>query len=227
MIETNGEMDPIALHSILETTAVPFVLPRLLLYACSPLKPNEPLRFLSRISSTTNGSALDTVAQHDAGLVDTYAAVYAKTVVSPGEVPLNDTLHAATKFNVTISNQGKKHATYRLSNVPAQTALTFSDEGRQPNLLVPLVDGAAELYFSNDHVLVKKGKSVQVEDNVVGSNGLDPWNVPVYSGFVQVEAVNGTEVMKNPYLGTAASMYHDFPIMGTARSSSCSFSSAS
>lgn len=42
-------------------------------------------------SSHTDGEPLQTVTQQGAGLINVFDAIYAKTIVSPGELILNDT----------------------------------------------------------------------------------------------------------------------------------------
>lgn len=44
-------------------------------------------------SSHTDGDPLQTVSQQGAGLVNTFNAVHTTTIVSPGELLLNDTAH--------------------------------------------------------------------------------------------------------------------------------------
>jgi len=44
-------------------------------------------------SSHTDGDPLQTVSQQGAGLINVFDAIYATTVVSPGELVLNDTAH--------------------------------------------------------------------------------------------------------------------------------------
>lgn len=50
-----------------------------------------------------------------------------RTVVSPGEVALNDTAHALKSTKISIVNTGSTAVSYKLSHLPAAAALTFSD----------------------------------------------------------------------------------------------------
>ena len=90
------------------------------------------------VPTTVGGSQLNTVAQAGAGLVDAYSAVNFQTVVSPGELALNDTDHANLVRTLTIANAGSAAKNYRLANVPASAALTFSTvrPTRSPTALV-------------------------------------------------------------------------------------------
>ena len=44
-------------------------------------------------SSHTDGDPLQTLTQQGAGLIDVYQAIHTTTIVSPGELILNDTTH--------------------------------------------------------------------------------------------------------------------------------------
>ena len=48
------------------------------------------------------------VAQQGAGLIDAWAAVHYKTIVSPGELLLNDTANIDNTQTITIQNTGSK-----------------------------------------------------------------------------------------------------------------------
>lgn len=120
-ISHNGKIDPIALRSILQSTAVP-------------------------IETAAGSGNLNTVAQQGAGLVDAFAACVAfslseieslsaersvscsvlpRAFVTPGEISLNDTAHLAGPTTIKINNLGTSSKSYRISNKPAQAALTF------------------------------------------------------------------------------------------------------
>ncbi|KAL7416629.1 peptidase S8/S53 domain-containing protein [Mrakia frigida] len=168
-------------------------------------------------ATVVNGTSLHTVAQQGGGLVDAYNAVLFPSVVSPGSFALNDTDHASLVQTLTIMNAGSSEKSYRLANVPALAALTFSTFGDIPNEdEVPLVEGAATIAFSSTFVAVPAGSSVDVILTFVPPTGLDASNVPVYSGFVSVESADQSEVYSVPYLGVAASMKNDFPILDTS-----------
>lgn len=47
-------------------------------------------------SSHTDGDPLQTVTQQGAGLINTFNAIHTTTIVSPGELILNDTAHYAS-----------------------------------------------------------------------------------------------------------------------------------
>lgn len=114
-IGQNGKMDPEAIRNILQNTAVP-------------------------VATSIGGSQLNTVAQQGAGLVDAYAAVVGfKSVVTPSEIALNDTLNGLKTSTITISNVGTSSTSYRLTNLPAAAALTFGAVSRISQIYRPRV----------------------------------------------------------------------------------------
>ncbi|KAL7414365.1 peptidase S8/S53 domain-containing protein [Mrakia frigida] len=191
-IGQNGKMDPEAIRNILQNTAVP-------------------------VATSIGGSQLNTVAQQGAGLVDAYAAVVGfKAVVTPSEIALNDTLNGLKTSTITISNVGTSSTSYRLTNLPAAAALTFGANGNQVNRDVPLVEGDASVVFSSTFVTIAAGASADVVATFTAPTGLDPNNVPIYSGFVLVESADLSERYTIPYAGIAASLKNDYPILDTS-----------
>ena len=76
-------------------------------------------------SSPNSDDPYQTVAQQGAGLINVYNALKAKTIVSPGELFLNDTSNFRPIQTFTVRNTGSSRKTYKLSHVPAGTALTI------------------------------------------------------------------------------------------------------
>jgi hypothetical protein len=95
-------------------------------------------------SSPTDSDPLQTLAQQGAGLIQVNNAVNTKTIISPAQLLLNDTAHMKPMYvpyagclahcdklisrnrqTFTITNTGSKAASYKLSHVPAGTALTI------------------------------------------------------------------------------------------------------
>lgn len=99
-ISQNGAIDPLVLKAILETSS-------------------------TTIPTTIGGSQLNTMAQAGSGLINAFDAVLFKTVVSPSEFSLNDTANAVTSGTITLDNTGSSATSYRISHLPAGTALTF------------------------------------------------------------------------------------------------------
>ena len=93
-------------------------------------------------SSLTDGDPYQTLTQAGAGLINAYDAIHGTTLVSTGELILNDTAHFKGMYvpidfcifasiylivyshTFTVTNSGKTTKKYTLSHVPAGTALT-------------------------------------------------------------------------------------------------------
>jgi hypothetical protein len=77
---------------------------------------------------------------------------------------------------------------------------------------VPLVDNAAQVKFVPPVLNLKPGQSNTVVVKFDLPQGLDERRLPIYSGFVQIEAGDGEYQVQVPYLGVAASM-KSFPVL--------------
>lgn len=75
-------------------------------------------------STKTDSDPLQTVTQQGAGLVNVFQAVHATTVISPGSLQLNDTAHFNGFQSFTVTNTAKGVKKYKVSHIPAGTALT-------------------------------------------------------------------------------------------------------
>ncbi|KAK7473132.1 hypothetical protein VKT23_001233 [Stygiomarasmius scandens] len=155
-------------------------------------------------SSHTDGDPLQTVTQQGAGLVNVFSAIHATTFVSPGEFILNDTAHFNGKQTFTVKNTGNARKTYKVSHVPAGTAVTF-----QPGTIfpavgpVPLTTAAASISFSTTSFTLAPGATKSVTATFTLPSG-DASTFPVYSGFIHV--VSGTENLHVTYVGLGASL---------------------
>src|SRR5258708_4251499 len=76
-------------------------------------------------SNKTNDSPLQTLTKQGAGLINVYDALNFQTSLEPSELLLNDTAHFTGPKILKLRNNGNKHQTYRISHVPAGTALTI------------------------------------------------------------------------------------------------------
>ncbi|KAK0476848.1 subtilisin-like protease [Armillaria novae-zelandiae] len=136
-------------------------------------------------SSHTDGDPWQTVTQQGAGLINVYNAVYSTTVVSPGELILNDTANFQGLQRFTVQNTGKSNKSYQLNHVPAGTALTI-----RPGTFFPAL-GPVPL-------------TKTIIASFTAPSGLDSSLLPVYSGFIQVSS--GSETTHVSYMGLAASL---------------------
>ncbi|RPD78695.1 subtilisin-like protease [Lentinus tigrinus ALCF2SS1-7] len=165
-----------------------------------------------RISSShTDGDPLQTVTQQGAGLVDAFRAIHADVLVSPTELITNDTAHFRGVQTFTVKNTGTSEKTFKLSHIPAGTALTVQPGSIFPaDGPVPLDATAAKVSFSPKSLTVRPGQTKTVTVNITPPKGLDAKTFPVFSGFIQLS--NGNESYQVTYLGLAAAL-KDMPVV--------------
>ncbi|EJD50489.1 subtilisin-like protease [Auricularia subglabra TFB-10046 SS5] len=156
-------------------------------------------------SDKTDSAPLQTLAQQGAGLLNVYDAIRYKTVLTPGELLLNDTAHWRARHTITIKNTSQKKQTYQLTHVPAGTALTIAEGSALPQLYpIPLTNDAVGVRLSKSKVTVAPGRSAKVDITFTPPKGVDAARLPVLSGFIQVTGAG--ETLKASYLGLAASL---------------------
>ncbi|KZV90011.1 subtilisin-like protease [Exidia glandulosa HHB12029] len=156
-------------------------------------------------SDKEDGAAPQTLSQQGAGLINVYNAINYKTSVSPGELLLNDTANWKTFHTITVTNNGDKKQTYRLSHVPAGTALTLQKGFPLPkDYPVPLTADKVTVHLSAQAVTLEAGKSATVQVGFTPPKDIAKEQLPVLSGFIQI--VGGGETLHVSYLGLAASL---------------------
>ncbi|KAF7321903.1 Subtilisin-like protease [Mycena kentingensis (nom. inval.)] len=162
-------------------------------------------------SSKTDGDPLQPVAQQGAGLIQVFDAIFATTILSKGELLLNDTAHFAGTQRFTVANTGKKAKTYTLTHVPAGTTSTVDPDLRLviPGP-VPIIEDFATVKFNAKTFTVPPGRSHEVVATFTPPLGSDPITLPVYGGYINV--VSGTESVRVSYLGVASSL-KDQPVL--------------
>ena len=69
-----------------------------------------------------NSSLLASAAQQGAGLVNAFEALTTTTIISPGELALNDTVRRAKSYQVRVTNIGDKVAEFKMSHKGAALA---------------------------------------------------------------------------------------------------------
>lgn len=156
-------------------------------------------------SSHTDGDPLQTVTQQGAGLVNAFKAIHADVIVSPAELITNDTAHFQPLQKFSVKNIGTTAKSFKVSHIPAGTALTF-----QPGTIfpadgpVPLSSKAATVKFSETSFTVHPGQTQQITAHITPPTGLDPTTFPVFSGFIEI--ANAQESYQVSYLGLAGSL---------------------
>ncbi|PPR04383.1 hypothetical protein CVT26_004221 [Gymnopilus dilepis] len=158
-------------------------------------------------SSKTDGDPLQTLTQQGAGLVQVFNALHTKTIVSTGELILNDTANFKPIQTFTVKNTDTKAKKFKLTHVPAGTALTtqpgtiFAADGP-----VPLSSTAASVTIVPNQFTLLPGETLPVFVTFKLPTSLDPSTFPVFSGFIQVNGPTQLDSVKVSYIGLQGSL---------------------
>ncbi|KAI0049851.1 subtilisin-like protease [Auriscalpium vulgare] len=153
----------------------------------------------------SGSGVLETAAHQGAGLVDVYKAIHTETSVSRGELLLNDTAYYQGTQTFTVQNTGEQSKEYKLSHVPAGTALTIQSNSIQPAVgPVPLSTAAATVQLSTTDFTLLPGESLDVTVAIQPPTNVDATTFPIFSGYINVQS--DTEDTHVTYLGLAAAL---------------------
>ncbi|KAH9484892.1 Minor extracellular protease vpr [Psilocybe cubensis] len=160
-------------------------------------------------SSKTDGAPLQTLTQQGAGLVNVFNAIHTTTVVSPGELILNDTANFNPVHQFTVKNTGTSAKTFKLSHIPAGTALTvqagtiFASDGP-----VPLVPAGASVTLAPPTFTLRPGQTQTITAifHPPPQSAFDTSTFPVYSGFIQIAGPSALDILHVSYLGLLGSL---------------------
>ena len=156
-------------------------------------------------STLEEGAIPQTLAAGGAGLANVYNALTYTTVVTPGQLLLNDTANWKGVQTFWIKNSGKKAKTYTLKHIPAGAVNSFYDGSIQPqDGPVPVYSAAATVKLSLSKAIVLPGTSLPIIVNVQPPKGVDASVVPVISGHIEVATAG--EILKVSYLGVATDL---------------------
>ncbi|KAK3381780.1 peptidase S8/S53 domain-containing protein [Podospora didyma] len=200
LAEARGTLDPATLQNLLAATAKPNVW-----YDASAGQAHD---------------ILAPVSQQGAGLVQAYDAAFTKTLLSVSSLAFNDSDHHVSNISFSIKNTGDQVVTYHLGHVKAATvyssahsyipdpaAFEFQDVPGQFQPGLETADAWATLGFSTENVVLAAGSSAIVTVTPTPPAGLDAGRLPVYSGYIAINASSG-ESLSLPYAGVAGSMYN-------------------
>ncbi|KAI0744031.1 subtilisin-like protease [Daedaleopsis nitida] len=156
-------------------------------------------------SSLTDGDPLQTVTQQGAGLINAFNAIHAEVFVSPSQLVTNDTAHFRGLQTFTVKNNGKAKKSFKITHIPAGTAMTIQDGNIRPALgPVPLSATAASVNVVPQSFTVAPGHSQLVSVLIAPPRGLPAAQMPVFSGFLEV--ANAEESYHVTYLGAAGAL---------------------
>lgn len=158
-------------------------------------------------SSKTDGDPLQTLTQQGGGLVNAFNAIHTTTIVSPGELLLNDTANFRPIQTFTVKNTGTTAKAFKLSHIPAGTAQTFQAGTIFPSDgPVPLSSTAASVIILPTQFTLRPGQTQTVIATFRFPNSLDPTTFPVFSGFIQVAGPSVADTAHVSYLGLQGSL---------------------
>ncbi|KAK7473104.1 hypothetical protein VKT23_001205 [Stygiomarasmius scandens] len=156
-------------------------------------------------SSKTDSDLLQTASQQGAGLIQVHKAIYAKTVISPTQLHLNDTSNLESQHVISVTNIGDDEAIYELRHVPAGTAISIDAHTKAANVWpVPLVNASATVTFGTSKLVIPPGQTADVELKFEPPTALDPSTLPIYSGFIEFQSQE--ETLKVTYMGVVGSL---------------------
>ncbi|KIY47274.1 pyrolysin [Fistulina hepatica ATCC 64428] len=155
-------------------------------------------------SSKTDSDPYQTLSQQGAGLINAYDAIHATTIVSPGELLLNDSAHFQGTQRITVSNQGSIRKDYTLTHVPAGTALSVQVDSIQASLgPVSLTTDYASVTFSTNSFALDAGKSIDITVTFAPPT-VNESQYPVFSGWIDITSKDGSAQIT--YLGVSAAL---------------------
>jgi subtilisin family serine protease len=147
------------------------------------------------------------VIQQGGGLIDAYQAVHSQTIIRPPYISFNDTRHFLDHADISIFNVGKEAVTYTFSYIAAGTAYTLAAVGDQiPDTFTPeMVTTSATIKFDKRALSVKPNEIGTVKVQLNLPVGLTEARLPVYSGYIAINASNG-DYFTVPYAGLDADL---------------------
>ncbi|KAL0933784.1 serine endopeptidase [Colletotrichum truncatum] len=161
----------------------------------------DALKWTYRRLEDDEGTPFAPVAQVGTGLINATKVLEYETALSFAKFALNDTLHFSRYHPVDIVNKGSTPVSYSfeqqesggMDNWGSQIGVSLN-----PQISFPRV------------VTIQPGetKSVQFNFKYPENHGVDPAQLPIYSGKVLIKGSNG-ETLGVPYLGLAADLHKD------------------
>ncbi|KAJ3218460.1 hypothetical protein HDU67_005556 [Dinochytrium kinnereticum] len=152
---------------------------------------------------------VDSVSYQGAGLIDVYAAIMSKTVVTPSRLAFNDTKNIKQHYKLTVKNAATVPLSYTVGHQPALQVTPFvdGDDASQPAGGQSYTADYATIRFSRNNDLVdtlnftlKAGESRDFNVHVQPPGKATAGLYPIYSGYVVVK-VDGDKVASVPYAG--------------------------
>ncbi|GAA5924678.1 hypothetical protein JCM10213_000413 [Rhodosporidiobolus nylandii] len=180
----------------------------------------------SLVPTNVGASSYEPIVSQGAGVIDVNRAVAARTLFSPSQFLLNDTLHSNYTQTLRIENRNSFPVSYQLTGVDAEGVATFNNGASVDGIpsTTPAASSAAAIRvaFSRRLVTVPAFSTGTVQVTVIPPNltAAERDKFPIYSGWVKIVG-RGTgsgrgrlQTFTIPYFGLAARMY-DLPVLDT------------
>lgn len=159
--------------------------------------------------SKASDSPTASVGRTGSGLINTYNAVFGTTLVTPGQLALNDSANFQGVQTITIRNTGKELNKYTLVHEPAGTAITANTSvpGYTYFNLFPVRLGgdAASVSFVPPALVLPPGQSGKVVVTFKAP-ATNQDTLPLYSGAIIARGEKDGSSVTVPYMGLAASV---------------------
>jgi len=134
-----------------------------------------------------------------------FNAINFKTIVTPGELLLNDTANFNPVHIVTVKNTGSTVQKYSITHSPAGTANALQPGTIFPqDFPIPLTNNPAEVIIAPSTLLVFPGQEEIFSVTFFPPKGVNASALPIFSGFIQI--TSATENLHVSYLGLAAAL---------------------
>ena len=124
-----------------------------------------------------------------------------------------NSLDTSHRQSFTVKNLGTKPKKYTLRHQPASTAITIDVDSKLPSQgTVPLTDDAAQVKLTPSTFTLQPNAVQTIKAEFTEPKGLDKASLPVYSGFIQVQADDETTSLHVSYMGAVGSLL-DQPVL--------------
>ncbi|GAA5999830.1 hypothetical protein JCM10207_005930 [Rhodosporidiobolus poonsookiae] len=195
--------------------------------ALTPAQAKDLLMTTSTLTPSGYGaSTLEPIISQGAGIIDVTRAIAARTIISPGQILLNDTQYLNNVQEITIENRNTFPVAYKLSASNALGISTFNNGASQDGIpsLTPAENSiaAVRVAYSRRQLTIPARSSAKVTVTITPPNlsASDRDKFPFYSGFLVISGEGLESGRKRnqaftvPYFGLAARMV-DLPVLDT------------
>lgn len=148
------------------------------------------------------------VAQQGNGVIHAYDAAFATTILDKSNLAFNDSDNRIASQEFTIVNLSDEELTYHIGNLPAATAYLKNSSDSIATSLFPneLTKEYTFLSFDPESLTIPPGEAAAVKVTPTPAGSLDAGKVAVWSGWVTVNASDGS-LYHLAYQGATGSLH--------------------